>query len=222
MFLALFTALAFLNSWVGIVVLLAYLFIISALFEDDWFFRGVLFLAVPVGIAIGIGAIGIPKWSQMGWIALFYLMIGIGWSFFRWIIFVYDLKKIVQKLISEGKTTLTKVDGDIKYIVKPWTELNKEQKVEILLDELSAKDYSGYRFKDHLEDTQIRSNLNITPNISNWRAKVRVASWIMYWPFSVLNYAYNRLLKDLVDFIIEKMKGIYNLLAANIMKGLQI
>lgn len=206
-----FGALAFLASWVGFAVLVLYLFIVSAIFKEDWWIRGFLFLAVPIGIAFGIGVIGVPSWAQAAWILGGYFVSGVIWSGFRWAIFVSDLRKVLEKIIaSPHKPTR-------------WLDLPPSDKGSWIWGQLDReKDYSNYYFSRHLDIDAAKYQANFVPNVSSWECKARLGSWILYWPFSALNYAYMRLLKDFVDFLIERLKGVYNAIATSIMSGLEI
>jgi hypothetical protein len=205
-------------SWIGLAILVVYLFVIAAWFEDDWWFKGLLFLALPILLAFEIGAIGFPGWANLGYLAVAYFLVGTVWSFFKWIILVTDLKKDVMKLMNpEVKHDNGKRGMDNSMVV--WADLDGRTKANHLWSNFFRPGTKYYGFK---QVTELEETLNITPNVSSVYAKARIFSWIAYWPLSTLKYVFERLLKDLVDFIIERLKGVYNLLAANIMKGFQV
>lgn len=230
MIIAFLAGLGFLFSWVGLAILLVYFVIVSALFEDDWWFKGFLFLAIPIGLFYGIhyatmGTLVLPTWTQAAYTVGGYLGIGFLWSFFRWMIFVTDLKKLILKVKAKMYDILVATGIGTGRTVDPtpteWSALTDGKKGDILWNAFYMnRDYSGNKFYYFFDKNEVEDNLKIIPSVSSWESKGYVFSWVVYWPFSSLNYAYNRLLKDLVDFIIERFKGIYNLIATYIMKGI--
>lgn len=198
MFLALA---AFLSGWIGLAVLVVYAFVIGALFEDDWWFRGLLFLAVPFGVAYGLGLASLPGLTEIGVYFGVYALVGVVWSFFKWILFCTDLKKLLKEKVSETKN---------------WTSLSNEEKGKALWGAIVFSKFSPFIDRDAVVE-----KLNVAPHLGTWQNKAKVFNWIAYWPFSVINYIFDRLIRDLVDWVIESLKGIYNAIAANIMRGLQ-
>lgn len=206
-------------SWWGLVLLVTYLFIIGALFEDDWWFRGFIFLAVPVGIAYLAGVVGVPSFTQLGLLFGGYFIAGAIWSIYKWIVFVKDLKRDLTKHIETGRFTNGKT-GTAYMGQLTWAELDKEAKGKALYEFIVHGE--GSKYIDFLSKDKVRDDLNVTPHLSTWGNRAKIFTWIMYWPFSVIKYVFERLLKDLVDWIIDSLKGIYNRIAEDIMKGLQI
>lgn len=206
--------------WIILSTVVLYFFIVGALFRDDWWFKGLLFLVIPFAIIFGFGVAEIPSWSTIGWLSAGYVGVGLVWSVFRWVIFVKDFKKVVEKLLLDLSEQQFLNDDGVRC---KWASLSTRQKGEQLFGGLYAKyDYSHYEFRDHLDEKEVKQKLNLVPNVSQWQCKARVVAWVMYWPLSAINYAYVRLLKDLVDFFIERMKGVYNRIATNIMQGVQV
>lgn len=207
MLVGFFLFFSFLTGWLGLVVLGIYFFVIAALFEDDWWFKGFLFLALPLAFAYGLGVIGIPDWKVAMYVVGGYLATGIAWSFPRYAILVSDIRKAVEKIKSSSAN---------------WTTTPNSQKGDRLRAILFGYGNKGRNLSDFLDADEIQRNLNVMPSVSSIEAKARIFSWVLYWPFSMLNYIYTRLLKDLIDFIVERMKGVYNLIAQQIMRGLEI
>lgn len=51
--------------------------------------------------------------------------------------------------------------------------------------------------------------------------KFEISVWISWWPFSMLNYAILSLAKDLINFIIDQLAGVYNSISDSIFKDLE-
>jgi len=49
----------------------------------------------------------------------------------------------------------------------------------------------------------------------------KISSWIVNWPFSIIYYVFNNLIKDCIEFIIEHFSFVYNYILEFTLKGLK-
>jgi hypothetical protein len=204
----------------------AFLIVVGYFFEDDWYFKGFLALGLVGAYLWFRGSFEHLDWRLAGLYAGGYLASGIVWSLYKWVIFVSDLKKHIQEYMQQKfQVTRNKPNAheftrdfdktQLTYV--KWAELTKEEKGSKLQNHLSTTKYAEF-----LNVERVKEDLHVTPTLSTWTNKAKIVSWIVYWPLSVASYVFGRLLKDLIDFVIENLKGVYNLIAASIMKGLEI
>jgi len=215
-------------------LLIMYLFIVSIFFDDDWYFLGFFFLAIPLVLIYfslrEAGSFEMPSWQTLIMSFGGYFVFGTAWSLYKWRVFVKDLRKAVESIVSTVKPTVwreveklvtlrngeTRKETDRSRVNVAWPELKTEEKGEYLSEVLSSK------FTEFLDKEKLKSELRLTPSIDHWKTKGKVFTWILYWPFSLVNYVFGRLIKDLIDSIIEQLKGVYNAIAAQVMKGLEV
>ncbi len=194
-----FAYLAFLVSWVGLGILGLYILVICILFEETWLVRGPIFLLIPLGIAMGLGVVGVPDWTTALAFIIGYILIGGGWSVFKWFRFCSKLKEIIEKYVASGT--------DQGYRTIEWNQLTTAEKGSALWTFLDRKYLSNRLCISDFFDKDDVLRLQLSPVIG--KNKARVFSWILNWPFSVVEYIFDKLLKDLVDLMVELLKSTY-------------
>jgi hypothetical protein len=54
----------------------------------------------------------------------------------------------------------------------------------------------------------LKSITYFLPKVNQWKASI--TSWILFWPFSILRYAFGTMLIDFMDAVISRLKGLYD------------
>lgn len=216
MFESIAATLAFVFFGWPLVLFLAFLVIgIGITFKDEDFWWPLFFIILPLVLLYFAGHISYPGWKALLAYVGYYLAVGIGWSFYKWVIFVRDLKKHVEAFIENSPTKGFNIDREYKSI--SWANMTSEQKGETLWGEcLCLSDFSTT-----LESKEVKK-LNLIPSLSTGKNRTRVISWIVYWPFSVINYVFERLIRDILDWVVDVLKGVYNAVAKQIMRSVKI
>lgn len=49
---------------------------------------------------------------------------------------------------------------------------------------------------------------SFVPKVNQW--KESITSWILFWPFSILRYAFGTMLMDFMNAIVSRLKGLYD------------
>lgn len=209
-------ALAFLFfGWPLLVAIGIFFIVISILFEEDWWFINLFFVAVSATLLYFAGHISIPNWTEIVLYVACYFGLGIMWSFYKWIIFVHDLKKEIEAFIACNPRHGFGVG--VNYVMKNWADMKREERFETIWSECLC-DTKFYKF---LNSNEVKAG-KLAPTLSTWQNKGRIVSWIAYWPLSVVNYVFERLIRDIINWVIDSLKGIYNSIAEYILKGLRI
>jgi hypothetical protein len=194
-------------------VLVLYFVIVSVFYDEDWLFLGLLFLGIPAGF--WLIANGLPHVTLLGvgLYACYWLTTGVIWSFIKWMLKIGNLRTAIEETI----TTWPKSHEATRYgslnVPKEWVVLEAHEKGDFLYNHLPSRLSSMLVKEDVLK-------LNLAPKLT--KNKARVTQWIAYWPFSVLNYVFGRLLKDIINAIITKLSGVYDAVSRWMMRGLQV
>ena len=82
--------------------------------------------------------------------------------------------------------------------------------------------YVRYRYKKFLKDKEdypstVKDSNSYKPKVST--NKQRLSTWIVYWPFSAVNYVSGLMLYDLTTYIVSKMTVVYNKITDNQFKS---
>jgi hypothetical protein len=103
--------------------------------------------------------------------------------------------------------------------------------VKAKLSSISSKNLSDVRHSlrsggnslyAFLEDEDIHGDGTIHPRVICGENKYRVTGWILYWPFSVVNYIFGKLLQDILDAIIKMFRSVYHGMADMVFKDIRI
>lgn len=128
--------------------------------------------------------------------AVGYLVCGAGWSLFKWFLF---LKKHKIKFIEEKKKWI----ADFMEARQP-----NFYKQESDLTEANAQ----IAFKAYLKSMGDKSiyDLNRDKYVPNIRSnKIRLIEWIIWWPFSMLNFVLFDLFRRIFIRIYNALAGVY-------------
>lgn len=136
--------------------------------------------------------------TSIGLYILSFLVIGTLWSVWKFILLV----RRVGREIIEGLPKARKwIDEQ-----HPENRENGSYSKRVGSRLLQSNDFLGglYGFDDF-----IKEDGSISFNIKARNIKGRIFGWILFWPFSMINYIFGSLVKDLIDGIINAMNNIY-------------
>ena len=180
--------------------------VVSIFYDDDWLWAGIFFFVLPVVLLFVLfNGVVIPPLSTLLLFSGGYLVVGFGWSFVKWLLTISKLRNQLEQTISTYKPEYLKPTN--------WSEVTSHDKGKYLYDRLNSKE------KDLVKSADFW-NFDFVPKLSN--NKARVTRWIMYWPLSFLNYLFGRLLKDLIEAILNKLRGLYDAAARWMMGNLKV
>lgn len=172
---------------------------------------------------------GVPFTISLGTIGLYVaydLLIGTTWSIFRWFLMIRDFRVELREIIKDWDSDKNRLDIEERInknlraantAWKPWADLtNVEQGKEIL-------DKSAGLFKNRIYNMSDNSALRegkLFPRLTHKYNRDRLASWILFWPFSMIDFFFRKLLREVIDGIINTCKAIYNSITKSMLKGL--
>jgi hypothetical protein len=85
-----------------------------------------------------------------------------------------------------------------------WYKIVKHAKAKYLK---AQREYQK-TIKDGNSHIPFNKMLTFLPKVNEWKASI--TSWILFWPFSTLRYAFGTMLIDFMDAIISRLKGLYD------------
>lgn len=192
-----FLAFGTMAFWVAVAVFT--LFAIIALNFDSNKFATLFIIGGLIGVVGWLGGnINFSYWYEHPYEVLAYVagyfMVGSAWSVFRWWRFgasiVNRIEDIRFAFYSErGITTDTRV-----------SMLTKPQQDGLLEKLYYAKDLRHY--VNNSNGIRI-----LTPEPQTHKS--RITGWILYWPFSVLGYALDEPIKNLIQWIYRRLRGTF-------------
>lgn len=186
---------------------LATLFIVNAVLTETERFGWATFSVIATGTAIKFfNILGIPSWVQTHYkyaIAYTgcYLVIGVVWSFIKWISFLLNIRSNFRSC-KEKFLTNKKLPLDSSF--------SKE-----LIEEF--KDYLRYQY-----DLNVKfSNISLScegvlepPQASD--SKGRIVCWMAFWPFSFIGTLFNDPIRKAFNLIFDAFKASYQRLSNSI------
>lgn len=208
------TAWLFIVGW-PLLVGFAVIFLIVAYDYKDEYGFGLFWLAVFLGALHFAKMITLPTgWDILLWLGI-YFAAGAVWSLYKWIMLIRRLKRTVEVFIASGPTWDFYENNARKQLT--WEQMTTVQRRDVLWRECICNS----EFYKILESEQVRQG-NLVPSLTGQYNRGKILDWIMGWPFSVLNYVFDKLLRDIAELIIDSLKGIYNTISEQILKGLRI
>ena len=128
--------------------------------------------------------------------ALTYVLVGIAWSFLKWLSYV---KKIFNKF-KEIKTDFIATNKDI-------TSANRKHFNQLISD-ADFKKFDGRDYSPMSDETLEEMAIKITPMAS--RKKSVITAWISYWPVSVAGTLLNNPFRQFFEWIYGNLSGYYD------------
>lgn len=153
----------------GYVSTVLVIFLVIAFFLDR---------AFVTGLWTGVSS----DWSATIFRSLAYLLLGLGWSFFKWWQFAKKMHRRYTDLLNQAKATK---DNDLKNYPDKGDEIKR-------------------KFKSRSDELYLLYKPVAKQN------KEQISSWIIFWPFSVLRYIIGRALVDALNWIVDQFGGVYN------------
>jgi len=134
-------------------------------------------------------------WATISF-AVTYVLVGIAWSFLKWLSYV---KKIFTKF-KDIKFEFIETNGDIKSDNRE--DFNK------LINKAKFKDSDGWEVSIHSNATLEDIGMKITPLAS--KKKSVITAWISYWPVSVAGTLLNNPFRQFFEWIYSNLSGYYD------------
>lgn len=118
-----------------------------------------------------------------------YFLIGFGWSLFRWVTFLLDRRTKVR----EQKERFCESKGFNKHIALTQKAVDSK-----LLDQETLNDWKGSVWP---------RDLLSKPKARNY--KYKIVGWLAYWPFSLVWYVVDDLVRKIANTIYNLVQGLY-------------
>lgn len=150
-----------------------------------------------------------------------YLVLGLLWSFYKWLLLLRTLKDQIIKSIERAKEVHEHDTREAKILAEDGQRGSRFVPREILpldsyIDDKVRNNSLAY---DMLGADKIRAKQYV-PSIKNSYNRDKIINWICYWPMSMIDYIFSKLLRDLLDFIIDFFSGIYNQISKFVLREL--
>lgn len=138
--------------------------------------------------------------TSIGLYILSFLVIGTLWSVWKFILFMRRVGAEISNGLPAAK----------KYID---SQPMRDRSTEVYHVAVGQKLLQNNSFLVHLFEGDswnfIKEDGSISFNVKAKRIKGRIFGWILFWPFSMINYIFGSLVRDLIDGIINAMHNIY-------------
>lgn len=118
-----------------------------------------------------------------------YLLAGLIWSFYKWVMKV----RALGKQIAKAKETYGANEEGITNSLKS----NEPAQDMLTRSQILDKDY--------------------LPHLKEGYNRNKIINWICFWPLSVVDYILSKLLKDLLELIVDAFTGVYNTISRAIL-----
>lgn len=149
-----------------------------------WNFRGEIWETISANPKATIG------------FAVSYVVLGIVWSFVKWLSYV----KTIFSKFKTIKLEFTSTNGEI-------TDKNRQHFNE-LIQEAGFREYDGSKYYVGSDDSIEKIALKITPMAS--KKKAVITAWISYWPVSVAATLLNNPFRHFFEWIYNNLSGYYD------------
>jgi hypothetical protein len=137
--------------------------------------------------------------SELATYALYYIGIGVAWSFIKWIRMLCWLKKAIAKKLEEFKSG--KETG--------WSGYTLPEKIIVIFDK-------------QLERGDISPEGQITVSAKHKRNLSRLVTWGTYWPFSVTSYIFGKAIREIWEWIVNSLNIVYKGISRYIFRDITI
>lgn len=162
-------------------------------FEDDWFFAGSLTAIAWAAVVTLFGTFNVlGMFAAMTLPALIvkvgtYLGIGFCWSGFKWF----------NRLL-KAKERWAEIDEYFNNNFLPELKNRGKSEEEIEIEKLQ------YRYGDHKKSFELTNSYGNANNVPKFNVS-EIAYWVVFWPFSALEFALYDMIKWIVTNVIKKI-----------------
>lgn len=209
------------GEW-GLILLVVLVIINFPLVErehEGWAALILIGICVALSSALGFNLLGFLAHhpAEAAGYVLLYFCLGGGWSVFKWDRYnkraTQDLKQKLSTFISNWKTRLEHApEGNDVYawghrtFGETWIFGKNDADIAAARVEMLA----------HLEQNEVPDGL-----LQEWHGysdsqkpllfehKERILGWIAFWPWSALSYVFYDLLRDIAEWVWERLAGVY-------------
>ncbi len=137
-------------------------------------------------------------WLQWGGI---YLGVGAFWSLLKWFSFLNqekdELRKIKQNFLNQDDTVTPRENGTF--------------------NDADFQKFAFYLNKYVPNYRSIQNRSDLIPSVGEHRNEL--VAWIVWWPFSAFWTILNDPLRRLANFVVERMRGVYESMASRVFKN---
>jgi len=134
----------------------------------------------------------------------YYLAAGIVWSFFKWFSHLHRVKDTLRNLKQQY--------------------LNKSPNVTLrdngTFNDTDFKDFAKFlndNYEWNRNNSTVRTRADVEPSVAEYRYEL--TRWIAWWPFSAFWTILNDPLRRLANFIVNRLRGIYESMASRVFKN---
>jgi hypothetical protein len=142
-----------------------------------------------------------------------YLGLGVVWSFFKWTRLLLWLKrKMAEQLITTRQEVL-----------KRFTDKRNDSHYGQGVDQAQAvRQETRSYWNNWMYADDIKDDGTVTISVKHRKNLSRVTTWILYWPFSLMNYVFGKLLKELLDRLVDCFRWMYKAISEAVFKDFKI
>lgn len=144
---------------------------------------------------------------------VYYLVIGCGWSFVKWISFLYKTRDNLKGLKKDFLNTFVNTDS-------------REQPIESIPEE-KFEQFAKYLYENaylsngaSMYGVKIRSREDLIPDASDFKGKL--SRWIAYWPFSAFWTLLDDPIRRIAEWLYSVLQGLYRNVANRVFKDFQV
>jgi hypothetical protein len=204
-FLAALLAVGSLGFWLFSIIVLI---VITALVEND---EGAWATFVAIGTIAALQFVSkIPLLAFVkihplatGLAALGYFGLGAGWSIFKWYLFLHKSNNKYEDAKAEFVANEAKTRG-VPVANLPWT------------GELAAKLFD--LVEDHNKYLSEDDRINSVP-LQARNHKSKLTRWATYWPFSMVGFALNDVVRKAWRYVIDLLQSTYQRISNHVFRG---
>ena len=144
---------------------------------------------------------------------VYYLALGCGWSFLKWVSFLYKSRDTLTKLKTNFLNTFVNTSRNDEQITKISDDRFHEF-AKYLSEQGYASDGSS------MYGPTIQSRDDLIPNVANYKGKI--SRWIAYWPFSAFWTILNDPIRRIAEWLYSVLQGFYRNIANRVFKDFQV
>lgn len=137
--------------------------------------------------------------TLIGGVILTYTILGIVWSFFKWVMFVKSRKSEFESLRTQFLKARKLPDN---FFLENNNGPEIIDFVEYFNKNQSVKKLYNYEISSYIDVIK-----NITPQASE--KKSSIVSWGVFWPSSMVWYFLNDFVREVADYIFKKIKNLF-------------
>lgn len=144
-----------------------------------------------------------------------YLALGTVWSFYKWSMTMREMRDQIVEAMEKMKKAVAARELELK---KPDRDQNSD--IKYTGNKSLESWLRAYPADTFLTDAQIQKQ-DFIPSIKKGEGRNKITNWILFWPWSVFNYIFGKLLHDLLNLIVDAFAKVYTTLSHAILKDLK-